>query len=852
MRTRISHLLYASIACSAAVLCWPSITQGACVIVPTAGDDTFTCDSGISPGFNDLGGNNTLNISATGTIAGDITLGAGIDIVTLLDAASTGMQIDGDLNMGDGNNILQMNNGSITGSVIQGAGSDIVQLSGGTIGNVLQGAGVDSFAMSGGEIRGNLDQGDGLDDFIINAGRIFAAFLSGDRATMNGGRIGRVNMLLDDNIFNMQGGIIDTNLVTGFGNDTILVSGTSYIGGNISVSGGADLVRITGGTVNGQILMSVGADRLEWIGGGKVNNFISMGDGDDTALLQNLTDTQVAGTPVITGGLGVDTLTLDNSQFGTPAKYTSWEEVNLDNNASFTLGGTFTLGDTGTGTGTMNINGSSALLVDTGVITAFDPAQLVTLNNTGLIDMTRASSTATDTLTVNGNYNGTGGTLALQTVLGADGSASDKLVVSQGSITGNTAIHITNLAGSGAPTLQDGIQVVQATNGASGGTLAFALAGQVKAGAFEYYLFKGGVTAGTGQNYYLRSTTPPTVPIIVTPLPEPVPGTPPVPPDPGTPIYRPEVPLYDALFPASLQITQAMLGTYHERMGDQSQQPKTGIISSGWGRVYGNSSRQSFVGTANPTLNSSITGFQVGTHVFANTLDNGFTQHAGFFVGHNRLTGDIKGFNGGWQDKQAGSTKLRGDSLGLYWTLISPSLAYLDVVFMGTRLDGHNESEDGVKMKTRGRTLTASAEAGWPVQLSSNVTLEPQAQVIVSKTKLDKQNDGISDVSFDADTNVTTRLGVRLSGNYAVRGLPFHPYARANVWHDRSGENTVTYADVTDIVTEQKSTRINASLGADLRLAANLKVFGEVGFNRNLDSNTFNGRQATLGVSLDF
>lgn len=562
---------------------------------------------------------------------------------------------------------------------------------------------------------------------------------------------------------------------------------------------------------------------------------------------------------MIDGGLGVDTLTLDNSQLGAPEKYSNWEVVNLDNGARFALGGTFTLGDTVTGTGTMNINGASSLRVATGVITAFDPAQLATVNNAGTIDMTTASSGATDTLTINGNYNGTGGTLALQTVLGADGSASDQLVVSQGTISGTTGIAITNLGGAGAATSQDGIQVVQALNGAtSSGASAFSLAGAVSAGAFDYYLFKGGVTAGTEQNYYLRSTVP-VVPLPepegpVTPLPEPVVGTPelPKPGDKEIPIYRPEVPLYAAVFPAAQQMIQAMLGTYHERMGDQSRLQQTGAFPAGWGRVYGSSSRQSFVGTANPTLDSSITGFQVGSDVFASTLDNGWTQRAGFFVGHSRLTGDIKGFTGGWQNKHAGSTKLRGDSLGLYWTLINPSQAYLDLLAVGTRLDGNNESDRGVKMNTQGHNIAVSAEVGWPLSLTQSLKLEPQAQMIVSKTKLHHQNDGISDVSYHADTNVTTRLGVRLFGEYQLSGMLFRPYARANVWHDRSGQNTVTFADVTDIVTEQKSTRMGASVGADLELAPGISLYSEVGYNRNLDSNTFNGRQGTLGLRMTF
>ncbi len=106
MRARTIAPLYFSIACTTALITCPSVTYGACVIVPTAGDDTYTCDSGIAAGFVDTGGNNTLNLSATGNIAGNVTFGSGIDIVTLLDAGSTGMQINGSLNQGDGDNIF--------------------------------------------------------------------------------------------------------------------------------------------------------------------------------------------------------------------------------------------------------------------------------------------------------------------------------------------------------------------------------------------------------------------------------------------------------------------------------------------------------------------------------------------------------------------------------------------------------------------------------------------------------------------------------------------------------------------------------------------------------------------------
>jgi outer membrane autotransporter protein len=851
MRVRISHTLYLSVATSAVLATWPLLAPAACVVSPGPSGQIFTCIIGSDPGITALTGDNeVLFPSGNSVINGNVALGPGNDLVQL-DAPDT--QINGSVNMGDGVNIFRLNKGTITGAVNQGSGTDIAQISGGQAGAISQGAGVDRFAMSGGTIA-SLAQGDGHDTFNMSGGTIRGAFEDGDVATMTGGSIGRVDMKLDNNLFDMSGGTIIGNLVTAFDNDTIRVSGTSFIGGNISTSGGTDSITVTGGTIGGQILASAGEDHFSWIGGGQIRGFVLMGNDNDTALIQNLTEATLATTPLIDGGTGTDTLTFDNTQAATPGRYTNWEQVTLDNNATFRLGGTFVLGDTGTQTGTMTINGSSSLLVDTGALSAFTTGQLVNLTNAGSIDMTTGSSIATDTLTVNGNYTGNSGKLLLQSALGADDSPSDKLVVSQGTLRGSTAITVTNLNGAGAATLQDGIQVVQATNGASGSAGAFTLAGPVSAGAFDYRLFKGGVTAGTGENYYLRSTVPgtPPAPVIIAPLPSP--GEQPLPPNPGItpiPIYRPEVPIYAALFPAAQQIVQGMLGTYHERMGDQGQQQGY-PLRAGWGRVYGSSSRQSFAGTVNPTLNSSITGFQAGSDLLTHRTDGGTDLHAGFFVGHSRLRGDIKGFNGGWQDNVAGNTTLRGDSLGAYLTLIGANQAYLDVVLMGTRLDGHNESDRGVKMDTHGHNVSASAEVGRPFQVTPQWVVEPQAQLIVGKTKLDSQNDGISDVAYKADTTVTTRLGVRLRGDYQVSGMPLQPYARANIWHTRGGKNTVTFADVTDIDTEQKSTTMGVSVGANLTVAPGVSLYSEVGFNRNLDSNAFTGRQGTLGLRMAF
>ena len=106
--------------------------------------------------------------------------------------------------------------------------------------------------MTGGQLAVLL-QGDNTDNFTMSAGHIVGVFEDGDIARMTGGRIGRVDMRFENNIFDMSGGQIDGNLIAGLGNDTITLS-DGYIGGNISVSSGADRITVTGGTVRGRVL----------------------------------------------------------------------------------------------------------------------------------------------------------------------------------------------------------------------------------------------------------------------------------------------------------------------------------------------------------------------------------------------------------------------------------------------------------------------------------------------------------------------------------------------------------------------------------------------------------------------
>ena len=139
-------------------------------------------------------------------------------------------------------------------------------------------------------------------------------------------------------------------------------------------------------------------------------------------------------------------------------------------------------------------------------VSAFTAGQLSNVVNAGRIDLTNGGDSTSDTFTINGNYIGNGGLLFLSTALGADVSPSDRLVISSGTASGTISIGIVNNGGAGASTVRDGIMVVEAVNGATTAGGAFALGDRVAAGAYEYFLYRGGVSAGAGENWYLRST----------------------------------------------------------------------------------------------------------------------------------------------------------------------------------------------------------------------------------------------------------------------------------------------------------------------------------------------------------
>lgn len=655
-------------------------------VIQTSGSNAAAMHDFASPGGGSLTNNGNLSTSGDGS--------AGMAVQT--------------------NNDMIVNNGTITTTGTGSHGLLTNGAAGGNGNNVLTNHGV--IDVSGSNSHGIVSL-DRLPGVVTNTGSItsrgpggLGAFIVG-RVTLDNVAGASIVSQQDNGIDANGGGTLNNaGTITGHNIALSLVGGATAINNSGALQGGiaaaivandaSDIVINNTGSIgggNGQaILTNDGNDAFSWRGG-LVTGSVRLGAGTDAATLTALTDTNFAGVPSFDGGPGTDTLTFNGTQASGVSRFINWETVNITNASLLTLDSHgLTLGDSGTLTGTLNIDSTSILAaggIGSPPVMPAVAGQLVTVNNAGTIDLTNGGTSTSDALVVNGNYVGRNGRLLLQSVLVADGSPSDKLVIAQGTGSGNTSIGISNVGGSGGLTVTDGILVVQATSGASTAAGAFTLSTALSAGAYTYYLFKGGVSGGTANNWYLRSSVPPAPAPAPAPISMPVaaPGTPPLPapPPPGadpTPLYRMEVPVYAEVPTMARQIGIEQIGTFHDRQGRQSLLSENGTLPAAWARAWGGHSKQSQEGMVDPSFDGTLVGLQIGHDIYADTFASGHRNHYGAFIGFARASGDISGFALGFPALAVGALAINAYSLSGYWTHIGPSGWYTDVVVQGSTL----------------------------------------------------------------------------------------------------------------------------------------------------------------------
>ncbi|MEG0183689.1 MAG: autotransporter outer membrane beta-barrel domain-containing protein [Stenotrophomonas sp.] len=457
----------------------------------------------------------------------------------------------------------------------------------------------------------------------------------------------------------------------------------------------------------------------------------------------------------------------------------------------------------------------------------------LTLGSTGTVALGSGGSTF-NTLSVD-SFTGNGGTLAFNTVLGDDTSATDKLIIS-GDANGEANVRVTNAGGAGAQTSK-GIELIR-IGGAS--NAQFDLVGRAVGGSYEYFLHKDATDGG----WYLRSqmTTAPD-PCVADPnLPgckpiiDPIDPVDPVLPIDPIPVLRPEVGAYLA---NQFAMDQLLRHTWRDRQG--GARSEDGV--RGWARVDGTQSRLSAV-EDQLDLRVERSRLQLGADI--GVFDNGRgrvgvmgTAAQSSATSRSELTG------------YSARGKVEGGALGVYGNWASDS-AYVDASVQRGQFRNRVQGEGLAEERYDSDLWQSSLEAGYRFNIgqvgSTAVSLQPELQLVYTDAHIDHHVESNGTVVRSlGDSGLSGRAGLRLQGEgRSVVGASVSPYLVANWYRDGASNGMAFDFETRNASVPRNRYELNAGARVDFR--SGLSGWGGLGLMRG----DHGYREATANVSLSY
>ncbi|APF10097.1 fibronectin-binding autotransporter adhesin ShdA [Salmonella enterica] len=477
------------------------------------------------------------------------------------------------------------------------------------------------------------------------------------------------------------------------------------------------------------------------------------------------------------------------------------------------------------------------------------------LINMGTMTSGSSSSTPGNTLYVDGNYTGNGGSLYLNTVLGDDDSATDKLVIT-GDASGTTDLYINGI-GDGAQTT-NGIEVVDV--GGVSTSDAFELKNEVNAGLYTYRLYWN----ESDNDWYLASkaqsddddsggddtpsdggddggnVTPPDDGGDggnVTPPDDGGDGGDVTPPDHGgdvAPQYRADIGAYmgNQWMARNLQMQ-----TLYDREGSQYRNADGSV----WARFKAGKAESEAV-SGNIDMDSNYSQFQLGGDILA--WGNGQQSvTVGVMASYINADTDSTGNRGADGSQFTSSGNVDGYNLGVYATWFADaqthSGAYVDSWYQYGFYNNSVESGDAGSESYDSTANAVSLETGYRYDIAlsngNTVSLTPQAQVVWQNYSADsvKDNYGTRIDGQDGDS-WTTRLGLRVDGKlYKGSRTVIQPFAEAN-WLHTSDDVSVSFDDATvkqDLPANRAELKVGLQADIDKQWSVRAQVAGQTGSN---------------------
>lgn len=625
--------------------------------------------------------------------------------------------------------------------------------------------------------------------------------------------------------------------------DIDLIADNSTFSGEFQIDSGSDLRASAARNLGKASVVNTGVVHLTADSDWELTNAVT-GNGDleklgNASLIVNRDLTYSGDTRVQTGRL-----VLGDSEAAS-GKLSGKGAVNIASGAI--------LGGNGEVTGAVNNRGTLASLNALSGYENHSVSNLTvgTLKTSGEIKL--AGSAAGNTLTVNGNYVGDNGVLALNTVLGDDHSLTDKLVV-KGDTSGSTRVRVNNLGGKGDATGK-GIEVVQ-VGGVSDGK--FTLEGRAVAGAYDYFLNKGQAQDG---NWYLQSQLP--TPINpVNPV-NPVDPVNPVNPDnPTDPIVRPEAGAYTANIAAA---NTMFMTTLHDRLGETNYVDMlTGEekVTSMWMRnIGGHTAFRDNTGQLKTQSNRYV--LQMGGDIAQWGEEGGNRTHLGMMAGYGNNQSNTRSS----VTKYSADGSVNGYSVGLYGTWLADEAehtgAYVDTWAQYNWFNNSVKGEELASESYKSKGFTASVETGYALKTgefkgskgtTNTVYVQPQAQAVWMGVKASDHTEANGTrVGSEGDGNLMTRLGIRTyinSHNKIDDGKDreFQPFVEAN-WIHNTRQFGATMNGVSSSMDGAKNIA-EVKVGVEGQLNKNLNLWGNVG--TQVGDKGYNDSAAMIGVKYNF
>ncbi|WP_422777743.1 autotransporter domain-containing protein [Pseudomonas mediterranea] len=252
----------------------------------------------------------------------------------------------------------------------------------------------------------------------------------------------------------------------------------------------------------------------------------------------------------------------------------------------------------------------------------------------------------------------------------------------------------------------------------------------------------------------------------------------------------------------------------------------------------------------NATLINPDPASDKGPALFTLRNDNGHTQRMGLIGGQSQIIANVGGVlvSPAMAEPGKDALNLQGTNLGAYWSLTGPAGWHVDLSASGGRVNGYSRTEQGQRQATEGSAVTLSVEGGFPIGISDNWVVEPQAQLINQRVTLDTGN--AEDGNSSALSTWSGRVGARLKGTYEVNGLGVEPYVRTNLWHTVQSADTLSLDKVDKISSSRKSSTVELGLGLVARVTPVVSLYVSADYSSDVDDNDLNGVIASMGVRM--